>query len=79
MDPAWDAAAVSVYFEGCDLKLAQDSLEQLFADLRQRKSLLRTYAIKRIADRYKVSEATVKRAQRKLEESELLATARIAK
>lgn len=61
------------------MKLAQDSLEKLFEDLRQRKSLLRTYAIKRIADRYKVSEATVKRAQRKLEESELLATARIAK
>lgn len=61
------------------MKLAQDSLEKLFEDLRQRKALLRAYGIKRLADRYKVSEATVKRAQRKLDESELLTTARTAK
>lgn len=79
MDPAGNVAAVSVYFEGCNLKLAQDSLEKLFEDLRQRKTFLRAYGIKRLADRYKVSEATVKRAQRKLEESEATTTARAAK
>lgn len=61
------------------MKLAQDSMEQLCEDLRQRKALLKTLSLKRLAGRYKVSEATVKRMQRKLEESEATTTARAAK
>lgn len=54
-------------------------MEQLCEDLRQRKALLKTLSLKRLAGRYKVSEATVKRMQRKLEESEATTTARAAK
>ena len=68
-----------LYVEGRDLKLAQDSMEQLCEDLRQRKALVKTLSIKRLASRYKVSEATVKRMQRKLDESDAPATARSAK
>lgn len=53
------------------MRLAQDSMDQLFDDLRKRKELSKALSIKRLAARYKVSERTIKRAQRMLEDAEL--------